>query len=59
MPHEVNTAHGLRRGQCLPDVPFVTVDNRAVSISDFKGRYNLLLVAARDPAHPLLHLLVS
>lgn len=59
MSNEVNTTHGLRRGQCVPDVPFVTVDDQSVRIADFKGRYNLLLVAARDPAHPLLDLLAQ
>ena len=44
----------IRRGQCLPDVHFITVDSQQTSLSSFKGRYNLLLVATTNPDSPFL-----
>ena len=46
-----------RRGQYLPDVHFITVDSEKMSVAGFKGRCNLLLVAASNPDSPFLEVL--
>jgi len=43
-----------QRGECLPDVGFVTVEGQERRLSDYKGRFNLVLILTGDPGHPLL-----
>lgn len=42
------------RGQRLPDLSFLSVDGGFASLSDFRGRSNLLLVLAGKSPEPLL-----
>lgn len=52
-----NDAPALAPGRCLPDARIRTSEGELLSLSDFKGRFNLLLVFARESAHPALDLL--
>jgi peroxiredoxin len=44
-----------QRGSRLPDLSYVSVDGEKRRLSDWRGRYNLVLIVARNIEDPLLN----